>query len=144
MASLEAIVDDEFLQPLRGAIVQEGMVATEQLLNSLRLESTVTPELEEVKVYAMAYVLELRDGEQYKSPPTIEDIKIWVEAKGLDGILDPWAVLSTIQTEGTTWDRKGGSVLLKQIISSDNLKRVLDIAVADSLTDIRNTKWLSI
>lgn len=140
---LEALVDDQFIQPLRGAIVQEGMVATEQLLNSLAMESISTPDKEEVKVYAQAYLLELRDGEQYKSPPTIDDIKTWVIAKGLDGILDPYSVLATIQTEGTTWDRKGGSSLLQEIVSESNLKRILDIAVEESAQEIKSVKWLS-
>jgi hypothetical protein len=143
MATLEQIVDDEFVQPLRGAVVQEDMIATRQLIDSIRIESTKTADIEEVKVFAMAYILELRDGEQYKSPPTIDDIRTWIEAKGLDGVLDPYAVLATIQTEGTTWDRAGGSVLLKQIISPDNLKRIADIAVSESITEIKKIKWLS-
>jgi hypothetical protein len=140
---LEALVDDEFLQPLRGAIVREDMVATRELLESLKLESTSTPFKDEVKVYAAAYILELRDGEQYKSPPNIDDITKWVIAKGLDGILDPYAVLATIQTEGTTWDRKGGSVLLQNIISEANLKRISDIAVEDYAAEIKSISWLS-
>lgn len=139
---LEALVDDQFVQPLRGAIVQEGMVATEQLLDSLSIENTSTRDKDEVKVYAQAYLLELRDGEQYKSPPTIDDIKTWVVAKGLDGILDPYSVLATIQTEGTTWDRKGGSVLLQDIVNDANLKRIMDIAVEESAKEIKAVKWV--
>lgn len=139
---LEALVDDEFVQPLRGAIVQEDMVATRELLNSLKIENTSTPDKDEVKVYALAYLLELRDGEQYKSPPTIDDIKTWVIAKGLDGILDPYAVLATIRTEGTTWDRKGGSVLLQSIVSEENIKRISDIAVAQAAEEIKSIIWL--
>lgn len=138
---LEALVDDEFVQPLRGAIVQEDMVATRELLNSLRIENTSTPDKDEVKVYALAYLLELRDGEQYKSPPTIDDIKTWVIAKGLDGILDPYAVLATIRTGGTTWDRKGGSVLLQSIVSEGNIKRISDIAVAQAAEEIKSIIW---
>lgn len=140
---LEALVDDEFLQPLRGAIVREDMVATEQLLNSLRLESNITVNKDEVKVYAQSYLLELRDGEQYKSPPTLEDIRIWINAKGLDGILNEYAVLETILTEGTTWDRKGGSALLQSIVNEENIKRIMDIAVSETTEEIKSIKWLS-
>ena len=137
---LEAIVDDEFVQPLRGAIVAEDMIATRALIESVHTTSNITANKQEVKIYAEAYILELRDGEQYKSPPTLEDITIWVEAKGLAGVLDPYAVLATIQTEGTTWDRKGGSALLQNIISPQNVQRVMDIAIEAS-TEAILTQW---
>lgn len=141
---LAALVDDEFVQPLRGAIVADNLIATRQLIESVRLESNITANRDEVKVYAEAYILELRDGEQYKSPPNIEDIKEWVIAKGLDGVLDPWAVLANIQTEGTTWDRKGGSDKLKAIVNPDNVKRIMNIAIDETLNEISTTKWLSL
>lgn len=141
--SLEAIVDDEFIQPLRGALTAENMIATRQLIESVKMESSILPNREEVKVYAESYILELRDGEQYKSPPTIDGIKIWVEAKGLDGVLDPYAVLGTILSEGTTWDKQGGSVRLKEVISDDNLQRIMNIAVEDEIANLKNIKWLS-
>jgi hypothetical protein len=139
---LAAIVDDEFIQPLRGAIVAEDMVATRQLIDSLTMESEKTPDKDTVRVYAQSYILELRDGEQYKSPPTIEDIEIWIDAKGLSGILEPYAVLANIRTEGTTWDQKGGSLLLKEIISEENIKRITDIAVEQKKQELINFRWL--
>jgi len=139
---LAAIVDDEFIQPLRGAIVAEDMVATRQLIDSLSFESEKTPDKDTVRVYAQSYILELRDGEQYKSPPKIEDIELWVEAKGLSGILDPYAVLGTILSEGTSWDKLGGSVLLQEIISEENIKRITDIAVEQKKQELINFKWL--
>lgn len=141
---LKGIVDDEFLQPLRGAIVAEDLIATRQLIESVRLEAEETTTRQTVRVYAEAYILELRDGEQYKSPPTIDDIKTWILAKGLEGILDPYAVLATILTEGTTWDKKGGSQKLQAIINKENLKRIIDIAVKDQTTKILSTKWQSL
>ena len=138
---LAAIVDDEFIQPLRGAIVGDNLIATRQLIESVTMTSNITANKEEVKVYAMDYILELRDGEQYKSPPTIDDIKTWVEAKGLDGILDPYAVLSTILTEGTTWDKKGGSGKLQSILNPENIQRVMDIAIEDLKAEIKQTQW---
>lgn len=138
---LEALVDDEFVQPLRGAIVGDNLIATHRLINSIHTTSNITADKQEVKVYAMAYILELRDGEQYKSPPNIEDIKEWVIAKGLDGILDPYAVLATIQTEGTTWDRKGGSQKLQAILNPEYVQKIMNTAIAETLNEISTTSW---
>jgi hypothetical protein len=139
---LADIVDDELLQPLRGAIVADNLVATGQLRDSVKLEQQKTETKETVKVFAESYILELRDGEQYKNPVDIENIKIWIEAKGLEGILDPWAVLSTIKTEGTTWDKKGGSEKLKNVLNKENIQRIMNIAIAESTKKIKETKWL--
>lgn len=138
---LEALVDDEFVQPLRGAIVADNLIATRQLIESVHTTSNITANKQEVKVYAEAYILELRDGEQYKSPPTIDDIRTWIEAKGLDGVLDPYAVLATIQTEGTTWDRKGGSAKLQAIINPENVQRIMNIAIDETINEISQTQW---
>lgn len=138
---LEALVDDELIQPLRGAIVAEDMVATRQLIESVHTETTSTPDIEEVRVYAESYILELRDGEQYKSKPTIEDITVWVEAKGLAGTLDPYAVLATILTEGTTWDKQGGSTKLQEVLSEANIKRIMNIAIDETINEISKINW---
>ncbi len=138
---LEALVDDEFVQPLRGAIVAEDMIATRQLINSVTTTSNITANKQEVKVFAEAYILELRDGTQYQSPPTLQDITIWLEAKGLDGVLDPHAVLSNILTEGTSWDKKGGSSLLQEIISPENIQRIMNIAIDETINEINTTQW---
>ena len=140
--NLEDIVDDELIQPLRGAIVAEDMVATRQLIESISTETTKTATLEEVRVYAESYILELRDGEQYKSPPSLDDIRTWIEAKGLEGVLDPYAVLATIQTEGTTWDRAGGSAKLQDVLNPGNIQRIMNIAVEASIEEVKQTKWL--
>lgn len=138
---LEALVDDELLQPLRGAIVGDNLIATRQLIESVRMESTKTPTREEVKIFAAAYILELRDGEQYKNPPTIEDIEEWVIAKGLDGVLDPHAVLGTILSEGTTWDQKGGSQKLQAVLNPENIQRIMNTAIGEIITELKSTQW---
>lgn len=138
---LAAIVDDELVQPLRGSIVGDDLVATGQLRDSVGLIDESTENKKTVHLVAMNYVLELRDGEQYKNPPTLEDIKNWLEAKGLDSVLDPYAVLATIQTEGTTWDKKGGSTKLQDILNKQNIQRVMDIAVKEETKKILSTKW---
>lgn len=138
---LEALVDEEFVQPLRGAIVADNLIATRQLIESVHTTSNITANKQEVKVFAESYILELRDGEQYKSPPNIEDIKIWVEAKGLEGTLDPYAVLATILTEGTTWDQKGGSAKLQDVLNPENVQRIMNIAIDETINEISKTQW---
>jgi hypothetical protein len=140
---LAALVDKEFLQPLKEAIINDDLIATKQLINSVRLESNITANKDEVKVYAESYILELRDGEQYKSPPTLDEIETWVAAKGLDGLLDPAAVWRSILEDGTTWDRLGGVPSLKAIISPENIQRVMNIAIDETLNEIAHTQWQS-
>jgi len=140
---LEALVDDEFVQPLRGAIVAEDMIATRQLINSVTATGNITANKQEVKVFAAAYILELRDGTQYQSPPTLQDIETWINAKGLDGVLDPHAVLANILSEGTSWDKKDGSALLQEIISPENIQRIMNIAIDETINEINTTSWQS-
>ena len=137
---LKTILDEEFIQPLRGAIVAEDMVATRQLIESIGLVDTSTDNKIEVSVVAESYILELRDGEQYKSKPTLQDIQTWLDAKGL--LLDAHAVLANVLTEGTSWDKKGGSEQLQKIISEGNVKRIVNIAVEELKIEINQIKWL--
>lgn len=138
---LGSLVDDMFLQPLKGAIVAEKMVATKQLIESVEIKDTSTKDKTEISVVAESYILELRDGEQYKNKPTLQDIQNWLDAKGL--FLDANTVLSNILTEGTSWDKKGGSVLLQEVISEKNVKNIVNIAVEEYKQDLNKIKWLS-
>ncbi len=138
---LGALVQTELVEPLLEAIIQEDMVATEQLIQSVRYETNLTAGKQEVKVYAMDYLLELRDGEQYKSPPTLEDIEEWVLAKDLEGVLDPWAVHQSILENGTTWDQQGGSERLKAVLSPENAQRIMNIAIDETINEISQTQW---
>ncbi len=138
---LGSLVDDMFLQPLKGAIVAEKMVATKQLIESVEIKDTSTKDKTEISVVAESYILELRDGEQYKNKPTLQDIQTWLDAKGL--FLDANTVLSNILTEGTSWDKKGGSVLLQEVISEKNVKNIVNIAVEEYKQDLNKIKWLS-
>ena len=138
---LGQLVQTELVEPLLEAIIQEDMVATEQLIQSVRYETNLTADKQEVKVYAMDYLLELRDGEQYKSPPTLEDIEEWVLAKDLEGVLDPWAVHQSILENGTTWDQQGGSERLKAVLSPENAQRIMNIAIDETINEISQTQW---
>lgn len=138
---LAKLVDDEFVQPLIDAIETDDLIATGQLRNSVRLESNITANKDEVKVYAMDYVLELRDGEQYKSPPTLADIEEWVKAKGLDGVMDPGAVWRSILDNGTIWDRVGGVQGLKAVINPENIQRIMSIAIDETIQELTHTQW---
>lgn len=138
---LESLVDDMFVQPLKGAIVAENMVATKQLIESVEAKDTSTKDKTEISVVAESYILELRDGEQYKKKPTLQDIQTWLDAKGL--FLDANSVLANILTEGTSWDKKGGSVLLQEVISENNVNNIVNIAVEEYKQDLNKIKWLS-
>jgi hypothetical protein len=138
---LESLVDDMFVQPLKGAIVAENMVATKQLIESVEAKDTSTKDKTEISVVAESYILELRDGEQYKRKPTLQDIQTWLDAKGL--FLDANSVLANILTEGTSWDKKGGSVLLQEVISENNVNNIVNIAVEEYKQDLNKIKWLS-
>ena len=138
---LAALVETEFVQPLRDAIVMDDLIATGQLRDSVRIESNITANKQEVKVYAMDYVLELRDGTQYQSPPTLDDIVEWVEAKGLAGTLDPGAVWQSILRDGTIWDRQGGVQSLKAVINPENIQRIMNIAIDETINEISQTQW---
>jgi len=138
---LGQLVQTELVEPLIEAILDEDMVATEQLLQSVRYETNITANKDEVKVYAMDYLLELRDGEQYKSPPTLEDIEEWILAKDLEGTLDPFQVLESILEDGTTWDRQGGSARLKAVLNPENIQRIMNIAIEETINEISQTQW---
>lgn len=138
---LESLVDDMFVQPLKGAIVAEKMVATKQLIESVETKDTSTKDKTEISVVAESYILELKDGEQYKRKPTLQDIQTWLDAKGL--FLDANSVLANILTEGTSWDKKGGSVLLQEVINENNVNNIVNIAVEEYKQDLNKIKWLS-
>lgn len=138
---LGTLVQKELVEPLIEAILDEDMVATQQLLQSVKYETNLTPNKDEVKVYAMGYLLELRDGEQYKSPPTLEDIEEWILAKDLEGTLEASAVLETIQRDGTTWDQRGGSDRLKAVLNPENVQRIMNIAIDETINEISHTQW---
>jgi len=138
---LKVLVDTELVEPLKAAIINDDLIATRRLIESVHSESNITANKEEVKVYAMAYILELRDGEQYKSPPTLADIEEWVNAKGLDGLMDPEAVLNSILRDGTLWDRQGGVQGLKNILNPENIQRIMNTAIAETITELKHTQW---
>ena len=138
---LGQLVQTELVEPLIEAILDEDMVATEQLLQSVHYETNITANKDEVKVYAMDYLLELRDGEQYKSLPTLEEIESWILAKDLEGTLDAEAVLNSILENGTTWDRQGGSERLKAVLNPENIQRIMNIAIDETINEISQTQW---
>ena len=138
---LESLVGGMFVPPLKGAIVGGKMVATKQLIESVETKDTSTKDKTEISVVAESYILELRDGEQYKKKPTLQDIQTWLDAKGL--FLDANSVLANILTEGTSWDKKGGSVLLQEVINENNVNNIVNIAVEEYKQDLNKIKWLS-
>lgn len=139
---LDKLVNNEFTQPLKEAIITDDLIATRQLIESVKQVYTQTDTKKTVEVFAESYILQLRDGEQFKNELSLIDIEKWIDAKGLSGTLAPSAVYNSILRDGTTWDRIGGVKGLQNIINEANIQRIMDIAVAESKNEILKTKWL--
>ena len=58
--------------------------------------------------------------------PTIENIQIWIDAKGLN--LNPYAVRNSIIANGTTWHRQGGSDVVTDNINEQAFNEVINLS----------------
>lgn len=121
-------VQEIIIDTLKRAIIDNDMVATKALLNSVRYAQKELLNQTVIEIYALDYIVGLDKGvEPNEKPyPDIEDIKIWLDAKGLD--LNPYAVRSSIIANGTTWHRQGGSHIVTDSINSETFKQVVEIA----------------
>lgn len=139
--ALKDIVDDELVVPLIDAIISEDMVATQQLINSIKTEVEKTDTKETVRIFAEDYLLRLRDGTQFTKKPSLEDIENWIIAKNLEDFLNPYAVLENINQFGTSWDQEGGSKKLQNVLNKENIQRIMNIAIESTAKKIKETKW---
>jgi len=139
---LAEIVNKEFTEPLKGAIVADDLIATSQLIESVKQVYSRTENSQTVEVFAESYILDLKNGTQKNNEVTIDDIQTWIQAKGLEATLDANAVYNSILKNGTSWDKIGGSRELQAIINENNIQRVIDVAVENELNKILNTQWL--
>lgn len=133
MTTDEAI-QSVIIDKLKAAIVDKDMVATGALLQSVRFEKNESLGQLSYDIIAKDYIIGLNDGvEPQEMPyPTIGNIKIWLEAKGLD--LNPYAVRNSIIANGTTWYRQGGSDIVTDSINDEAFREVIRL----SLPDIKN------
>ena len=137
---LGAAVQTIIIDKLKKAMVDRDMVATKALLNSIRYEQKELLQQTIIEIYALDYIVGLNDGvaPEERPYPEIEDIKIWLAAKGLD--LNPYAVKNSIIANGTTWYRQGGSHIVTDSINSEAFKQVVEMARPDLQNKIKK-EW---
>ena len=137
---LGAAVQTIIIDKLKASIIDNDMVATKALLNSVRYEQKELLQQTVINIYALDYIVGLNDGvaPEERPYPEIEEIKIWLAAKGLD--LNPYAVKNSIIANGTTWYRQGGSHIVTDSINSEAFKQVVEMARPDLKNKIKK-EW---
>jgi hypothetical protein len=133
--AVQAVIIDK----LKQSIVNNDMVATRALLNSVRFERKELLGLQTYEIIALDYIVDLNDGvEPRRKPvPDIEDLKTWISAKGLE--LNPYAVQQSIIQQGTTWFRQGGSNIVTDSINDEAFKQVVELAKPTLQIKIKDT-----
>ena len=137
---LGAAVQMIIIDKLKASIIDNDMVATKALLNSVRYEQKELLQQTVINIYALDYIAGLDQGvaPEERPYPNVEDIKIWLAAKGLD--LNPYAVKNSIIANGTTWYRQGGSHIVTDSINSEAFKQVVEMARPDLQNKIKK-EW---
>ena len=121
-------VNQVIIQKLIASIIENDMVATRALLNSVRYTESNLLEETTITILALDYIVGLNDGiEPGATPiPTIADLEQWIAAKGLS--LNPWAVRTNIIKNGTTWFQQGGSNIVTDAINDEAFKQVIELS----------------
>ena len=137
---LGAAVQTIIIDKLKASIIDNDMVATKALLNSVRYEQKELLQQTVIEIYSLDYIVGLDQGvaPEERPYPEIEEIKIWLAAKGLD--LNPYAVKNSIIANGTTWYRQGGSQIVTDSINSEAFKQVVELARPDLQNKIKK-EW---
>lgn len=143
---IQAVIIDK----LKRLIVENDMVATRALLNSVRFEKKELLGLTTYDIIALDYIIDLNDGvaptaelnpnwtKDFSVIPSVSEIEKWIEAKGLD--LNPFAVRANIIKFGTTWFRQGGSNIVTDSINDEAFKQVIELAKPDLQIKIKE-QW---
>jgi len=131
-------VQTVIIDKLKRLIVENDMVATRALLNSVRYEKKELLGLLTYEIIALDYIVDLNDGAPPGTEASIEDIQKWIAAKGLD--LNPYAVKNSIKNLGTTWYRQGGSNIVTDSINDEAFKQVIELAKPDLQIKIKE-QW---
>ena len=137
---LGAAVQTIIIDKLKASIIDNDMVATKTLVNSVRYEQKELLQQTVINIYALDYIVGLDAGvaPEERPYPEIEEIKIWLAAKGLD--LNPYAVKNSIIANGTTWYRQGGSHIVTDSINSGAFKQVVEMVRPDLQNKIKK-EW---
>ena len=101
-----------------------GMSATGEWLESLQTEARENVGVIRVRDYTEL----LEHGRGPGGLPPISAIETWVNAKlglyGTEATSGAWGIAKTIQAEGTSWYKKGGSDLLEVLSSKECIEFV--------------------
>lgn len=136
--NLDEAVQTVIVDKLKRLIVENDMVATRALLNSVRYSKSERLGLTTYEIHALDYILELDSGGEPGTEASIADLQKWIDAKGLD--LNPYAVKNSIKNIGTTWFRQGGSHIVTDSINDEAFKRIIELAAPDLQIKIKE-QW---
>lgn len=139
-------VQTVIIDKLKRLIVENDMVATRALLDSVRFEKNESFNQLSYDIIALDYIVDLNDGvapiaiptfDDFSTGPRISDLETWIEAKGLD--LNPFAVRANIMKLGTTWFREGGSHIVTDAINPEAFKEIVELAKPELQGKIKGT-----
>lgn len=131
-------VQTVIIDKLKRAIIDNDMVATRALLNSVHYEKKELLELITIEIKALDYIVGLDEGVAPGSNPSIEELQKWIAAKNLD--LNPYAVKANIKKLGTTWYRIGGSHIVTDSINKEAFNQVIELAKPELKNKIKD-QW---
>jgi len=138
--TLDESIQTVIIDKLKRLIVDNDMVATRALLNSVRYEKKELLGLTTYDIIALDYIIGLDEGVAPGDTPypEIAEIEKWLAAKNLD--LNPYAVRNSIIANGTTWYRQGGSHIVTDTINDEAFKQVIELAKPDLQNQIKE-QW---
>lgn len=133
-------VQSVIIDKLKQAIVDNDMIATRALYNSVRFEKKELLEQITIEIFALDYIVGLNDGIAPRTQPypEIEELQTWLDAKGL--ALNPYAVQQNIIKNGTSWFQQGGSNVVTDSINKEAFKQVVELATPDLKIKIKE-QW---
>ncbi len=128
------------IDKLKQLIVDNDMVATRALLNSVRYEENTSLGQLSYDIIALDYIVGLDEGVAPGDTPVpdIAELEKWIAAKGLD--LNPYAVRNSITANGTTWYRQGGSHIVTDTINSEAFAQIIELSKDDIQNKIKR-EW---
>jgi len=133
-------VQSEIIDKLKKAMVDRDMVATGELLKSVRFEKKELLGVITYDIIALDYIEDLNYGirPDRKPFPEIADLQIWITAKGLD--LNPYAVQNAIISRGTIAYQIGGTDIVTDSINNEAFKRVIELSANETKLKIKK-QW---
>lgn len=148
--TIEQAIQEAIVDKLKQRIVDNNMVATGDLLRSVRFEKNESLGLESYDIIALDYIVGLDQGvgptaddhedwtTNFDVIPSISQLIVWINAKSLD--LNPFAVRANIIKFGTSWFLKGGSHIVTDSINAEAFAEVIRLASEDLKIKYKN-QW---